>query len=119
MAISSMGNSRSPRPDGFPVEFYKKNIEWIVDDLHDLYLEAISKGTLRREINQGLIKLIPKEGDKTLVKNWRPITLLNVSYKILVKVVANKLIRILPKIISPTQTRFVKGGFILENLVTC
>lgn len=118
MAISSMGNDRSPGPDGFPVEFYKKNMKWIVDDLHALNLEAISKGTLGKEINQGLIKLIPKEGDKTLVKNWRPITLLNVSYKILAKVVANRLIRILPKIISPTQTGFVKGRFILKNLVT-
>lgn len=106
-AILSMGNDRSPRPNGFLVEFYKKNIKWIVGDLYDLYLEAIRGGSLGKEINQGVIKLIPKEGDKDLLKKWRAITLPNVSYKIL------------PKIISPTQTGFIKGRYILENLITC
>jgi hypothetical protein len=66
-----------------------------------------------------LMKLIPKDGDKTPVKNWRPITLLNVSYKILAKILTNRIENILPKIRNPTQTGFVKGRYILENLITC
>lgn len=118
-AISALSNDKSPSPDGFPVQFYKESIGWFVDDLYSLYIEAIIKGSLGKNVNQGLIKLIPKGGDKTLIKNWRPITLLNVSYKILVKLVARRLKKILPKIVSSTQTRFVKGRYILENLVTC
>lgn len=55
----------------------------------------------------------------TLIKNWRPITLLTVCYKILAKVVAQRIERIMPKIIYPTQTRYVKGRYSLENLLTC
>lgn len=118
-AILSLSNDKSPGPDGFPIEFYKMNIDWVPDDLTKLYEEAICKGTLGKEINQGLIKHIPKDGDRTLIKNWRPITLLNVSYKILSKAMAIRMEKILPKIISPTQTGFVRGRYILENLITC
>ena len=80
-----------------------------------MYLEAFSHDTLGPIINTGIIKLIPKEGDKALIKNWHPITLLNVSYKILAKVLALGLVHILPKFVSNTQTRFIKGRYILEN----
>ncbi|XP_059064589.1 uncharacterized protein LOC131856711 [Cryptomeria japonica] len=75
-------------------------------------------GTLSSEINRGNIKLLPKDGDKTFIRNWRPITLLNVSYKILAKILAIRLVHILPKIVSATQTGFIKGRYILENLIT-
>ena len=52
------------------------------------------------------------------MKNWCPITLLNVSYKILAKVLASCLVNILPKFICSTQTSFIKGRYILENLIT-
>lgn len=117
-AIRALSSDKSPSPDGLPVEFYKSNMSWIEKELCQVYSEAITQGTLGQEINVGLIKLIPKEGDKTLVKNWRPITLLNVSYKIMVKVLAKRLENVLPKVINPTQTGFVKGRYILENLLT-
>jgi len=47
-----------------------------VEDLHEIYQEAMVKETLGEEINKGIIKLLPKEGDKTNKINWRPITLL-------------------------------------------
>ena len=86
--------------------------------MFDLYNGAISVGSLSPEINRGIIKLLPKEGDKTLIKNWRPISLLNVSYKILVKVLALRLVHILPKFVNSSQTGFIKGRYILENLIT-
>ena len=117
-AIKDLSNEKAPVPDGFPIEFYNANISWICKDLHDLYTKAISKGTLGLEINKGIIKLLPKDGDKALIKNWRPITLLNVSYKILAKILALRLINILPKFFCATQTSFIKGRYILENLIT-
>lgn len=53
-----------------------------------------------------------------MVKNWRPITFLNISYKVLAKVIATRLVEILPKFINNTQTNFIKGRYILENLIT-
>ncbi|XP_059076993.1 uncharacterized protein LOC131876187 [Cryptomeria japonica] len=117
-AINSLHNDKAPGPDGLLVEFYKANLNWICSDLLDIYNEALGKGSLGNVINKGTIKFIPKDGDKALVKNWRPITLLNVSYKILAKMLAVRLEKILPKFICPTQTDFIKGRYILENLIT-
>ena len=52
------------------------------------------------------------------VKNWRPITLLNISHKIIAKLLANRIAKVLDSIILVTQIGFIKGRFILENLVT-
>ena len=54
-----------------------------------------------------------------LINNWRPITSLNLVYKILAKVLAIRIEKILPNIINSTRTGFVKGRYILENLITC
>jgi hypothetical protein len=117
-AIKALNNEKAPGPDGFSVEFYKANISWICNDLFDLYSEAFTNGTLGQDINRGIIKLLPKEGDKTFIRNWRPITLLNVSYKILAKVMALRLVNLLPKFVNSTQIGFIKGRYILENLIT-
>ena len=74
-----------------------------------MYFDAYDKGTLGCLINRDIIKLIPKEGDKAFLKNWRPIILLNVSYKILAKIMALRLESILPKFINSIQTSFIKG----------
>lgn len=117
-AINSLHNDKAQGPDGLTIEFYKANIAWIVDDLLEVYNEATRTRSLGIDINRGLIKLIPKEGDKALIKNCRPITLLNVSYKILAKMLALRLENILPKFICSTQTGIIKGRYILENLIT-
>lgn len=117
-AIGALNNGKALGPDGLPIEFYKVNIEWIIEELLEVYKEAIEIGSLGLDINRGIIKLLPKDGDKSLIKNWRPITLLNVSYKILAKVLAHRLVDILPRFICSTQTGFIKGRCILENLIT-
>lgn len=117
-AIKALKDDKAPGPDGLPIEFYKTNIEWVTKDLYDIYTEAFDNDTLGESINMGIVKLIPKDGDKALIKKWRPITLLNVSYKILAKALASRLEKILPKFICSTQIVFIKGRYILENLVT-
>ena len=62
------------------------------------------------------IKLIEKKGrDKRMIKNWRPISLLNVDTKLLTKSLASKLSNVLPKLINPDQTAYVKNRFIGES----
>ena len=66
---------------------------------------------------RGTISLIPKKTkDKTILENLRPIFLLNIDYKILTKVLAIRLEKVLPKIINPDQTSYVKGCYIGENI---
>ena len=68
-SINSFNNDKAPSPDGLLIEFYKVNSKWICKDLLNVYNEAIDIGTLGRDINSRIIKLIPKEGDKSLIKN--------------------------------------------------
>lgn len=112
-----MSNEKALDPDGIPVEFYKLHVEWISKDLWLIYNESMECGSLGSEINARLIKLIPKDGDITLIKNWRPITLLSLLQNIS-QDSCPKLKDILPKVINSTQTCFVKGRYILENLIT-
>ena len=63
-----------------------------------------------------LITLIFKKGDRLEHKNWRPISLLNVDYKICTRTVAGRLLKVLHHVIHPNQTRGVKGRFIEENV---
>ena len=78
---------------------------------------AFRSGTLSISQRRGIISLIPKKNkDKTLLDNLRPISLLNVDYKILTKTLAERLEKVLPTIINPDQTGYVKGRFIGENV---
>ena len=60
--------------------------------------------------------ILKKNKDRTILENLRPISLLNVDYKILTKVLARRLEKVLPKLISPDQTGYVKGRYIGENI---
>lgn len=110
--IRFLASSKSLGLDGLPAKFYKKNIEWIGQELMEVYDDVFQRGTLGPKINQGVIKFLPKGGNKTLVKNWRPITLLNQPYKIIAKTLARRIAIVLGKIISVTQTGFIKGRYI-------
>ena len=68
-----------------------------------------------REINHSFIVLIPKGNNATMVSQFRPINLCNVLYKIISKLLANRLKLVLPKIISPWQTTFIPRRKIQEN----
>ena len=66
---------------------------------------------------EGIITCIPKEGKpKQFLRNWRPITLLNTSYKIASSCIAARIKTVLPKIIHNDQKGFMKGRYIGENL---
>ncbi|GLJ32624.1 hypothetical protein SUGI_0656220 [Cryptomeria japonica] len=101
-AITSLENGKSPGIDSLPAEFYKKHLDWVSLELFALYEDVFIQNSLGENINKGVIKLLPKGGDKTLVKNWRPITLLNISYKITAKVLARRIARLLDKFIFAT-----------------
>ncbi|WP_419585274.1 endonuclease/exonuclease/phosphatase family protein, partial [Thiolapillus sp.] len=106
--LKRMKNGTSPGSDGFTVEFYK----FFWNDLGSFLVRAINESFKKESLSspqkEGIITLLPK-GDKPrqFLKNWRPITLLNVSYKIASGCIANRIKRILPDIIHSDQTGFV------------
>ena len=115
--VKSMKHGKSPGMDGLPVEFYIVFWSRVKDLLFMVYKKAINSGCLHYSARQGMITLIPKkERDVLFIKNWRPITLLNVDYKVLSKVFASRIKTVLDDIIHRDQTGFLKGRCISENL---
>ena len=116
MIVFGSGLNKSPGPDGFTNEFYKKN--WSI--LRILLLSLMNSFFKKKSISQnhlmGAITCIPK-GDKirNKLKNWRPITLLNSIYKFYSGIWANRIKKHLTKLIGESQTGFVQNRFIGEN----
>jgi hypothetical protein len=118
-AIKDMKNGKSPGCDGLTVDWYKffwSDIKaFVLDSLNYAYI----KGELSVDQRRGIITLIPKQGkSRIILKNWRPISLLNTDYKILTKGLASRLKKVLPSIIDHDQTGFLEGRYIGENIRT-
>jgi hypothetical protein len=98
-----MNNFKSPGIDGFTVEFYKFFWNDIKIPLMKCLNESLDNGKFSVSQRQGLITCIPKH----FLKNWHPITLLNVDFKIASACIANRIKPILRNIISETQKEFI------------
>ena len=112
-----MKNDKSPGSDGLTSEFYKRFSEEIGDDVVESINSAFDKGELSICQKRGIITLLPKKDKPTdVLNNLRPVTLLNVDYKIATKVIANRLAKVISDIICPNQTGYVKNRYISENV---
>ncbi|CAI5656797.1 unnamed protein product [Oreochromis niloticus] len=116
-SITSLQSAKSPGPDGFPAEFYKKFHLKLAPLLLSVFEESLKRGSLPQTLRQASISLLHKEGkDPTCCGSYRPISLLNVDFKILSKLLATRLERVLPSIISDEQTGFIKGRHSFFNI---
>ena len=113
----SFDNSKTPGNDGIPVEFYKIFWPGISDSFMDCINESFEKGEMSSSQKQAIITLIEKkEKNRSVLENWRPISLVNVDTKIMTKVIASRIKNVLPDIIHPNQTGYVKDRFIGETI---
>ena len=112
IAITHMKPNKSPGSDGLTVEFYK--LFW--KDIKKLVINSLNEGfnlfKLSDSQKHGIITLSYTKEDKNNLNNWRPITLLNVDYKILTHILEKRLQSVLPKIISTDQNGYLKNRFI-------
>ena len=116
-AVKSMKNEKTPGQDGLPVDFYKVFWRLLKEPFYDMMIECYEQKYMHASARKGILNLIPKANkDVRLVKNLRPITLLNTDYKIIEKAVANKILPTLHLIINKDQRGFMKGRRISVNI---
>ena len=116
-AVKYMNNNKTPGEDGIPVDFYKAFWQDIKQFFFDMVQEVYEQQSLHETARKGILNLIPKAGkDARLIKNLRPITLLNTDYKIIEKAIANKMLPALDHIIHKDQRGFMKNRRISVNI---
>ena len=102
-AIWTCGGNKSPGPDGFTIEFLKHFWDIIKPDLMDVFKDFTENPHIPQGCNSAFITLIPKTLNPTEFSHFRPISLIGLIYKIVTKVLANRLKEVLPSIISEVQ----------------
>ena len=115
-ALKQLKNNKSPGIDGYSPEFFKKFWPQLGHFYLDCINECYKNGQLTDSLSQGIITCLPKPGKAwNLIKNWRPISLLNTTYKLISHVITNRLRKVLNRIISPEQNGFLEG----RNISDC
>jgi hypothetical protein len=115
VAVKSMANGKTPCSDGLPKEFYLSFWDLLKEDFVEIANYCFSIELMPESIRQALISLLFKKEDPELLKNWRPISLLNTDYKIITKVLVNRVKPVMPMIIHPDQCCSVPGRSSEDN----
>nr|XP_014353509.1 PREDICTED: uncharacterized protein LOC102357489 [Latimeria chalumnae] len=114
--ISQLANGKSPGPDGLTGEFYKSFKDKLVPHLMIVYNDILSTGILPNSLMEALLLLLYKKGDKQDLKNYRLIMMLNVDYKILVKILQNRLQKLVYDFLNPVQKCSITGKSMAHSL---
>lgn len=100
-----------------PPLFYQHYWNLVGNDINQSVLNFLNTTSLPEHLNHTFITLIPKKNNPEYASEFRPISLCNILYKIFSKVLANRLKRILPKIIIEHQSAFTKSRLISNNIL--
>ncbi|CAN0919242.1 Transposon TX1 uncharacterized 149 kDa protein [Linum grandiflorum] len=113
----SMDADKAPGPDGLNPGFYQHFWHLIGDEVFKAACSWLEEGVLPSEIQDTNIVLLPKVDEPKGMKELRPISLCNVLYRLVAKVLANRLRRVMPKLISEEQSTFIVGRSIIDNVM--
>ena len=117
VSLSSFKNKKSPGNDGLTKEFYMAFWKKFSKQLLECYEYRQEVGCLSNSQRQAIITLLETHGkDRSYLENWRPISLLNLDYKLLTKVLANRVKRVLPSIVENCQAGCVKDRSISDSI---
>ena len=117
VAIRDMARLKAPGPDGMPPLFFQTYWIDVGMDITQAMLSCLNSGSIIKSINHTFITLIPKVNNPERVSDFRPISLCNVIYKIVSKVIANCFKPMLNSIISESQSAFIANKLITNNIL--
>ena len=104
-----MNGDKAPGPDGFTMAFWQYCLDFVKEEIMDLFKEFFDKKSFAKSLNTTFLVLIPKKGGAKDLGNFRSISLLRGLYKLLAKVLANRLKKVLDNVVSADQNAFVRG----------
>ncbi|GLT45020.1 hypothetical protein SLA2020_188860 [Shorea laevis] len=115
--VFQLGSYKAPSIDGFPGCFYQQHWDLVANDVCKAVKHFFDNGYMLREMNRTQIVLVPKIRSPEVITHFRPISLCNFSYKIISKLLANRLKGYLDRLISPFQSAFILGRSIQDNIM--
>lgn len=115
-ALQSLENGKAPGIHGLPADFSKAFWSEIRDDLLNVLSDSLKKGQLALSCRRAVLTLLPKKEDLQSIKNWWPVALLCADYKLLSKVLANGLKKVMERVIHVDQTYYVLGRLVTGNI---
>lgn len=116
IALADCDGDKAPGPDGFNFAFVRASWSFLEDDFCQLFQEFHHRGKLNKELNATFLTLIPKIPNPAESKDFEPISLVGSVYKLISKMLPNRLKVALPFIIGPFQGAFVNGRQILDEV---
>jgi hypothetical protein len=116
-ALKVMPSGKALGPEGVLTKFYKQFWPLIKEDYLIMVHEAVRQGKFPSGVTRGIISLLHKSREHGKLTNWRPITMLNVAYKLYAKALQLRLQPILMEVISADQSAFLPMRFILVNIL--
>ncbi|RVW89084.1 LINE-1 retrotransposable element ORF2 protein [Vitis vinifera] len=116
-ALSSFCGDKAPGPDGFTMAFWLFCWDVVKPEILGLFREFYLHGTFQRSLNSTFLLLIPKKEGTEDLRDFRPISLVGSVYKLLAKVLANRLKSMMGEVISDSQHAFVHGRQILDAVL--
>ena len=115
-AIKGLNRNKSPGMDGITGEFYIEFQEQMIPIMGMLYERMECNDKVEKEISLGLVSMIYKKGSKGRLENYRPLTMLNVDYKILARVIAGRLKNVIDKVVGDRQAYSIPGRSIIDTI---
>ena len=117
VALKHMEPLKAPGPDGMPPIFFQSFWSMVGDDVSFAMLDCLNNCYIPHDLNHTYVTLIPKVKSPEFISEFRPISLCNVIYKLMSKVLVNRLKKVLPYLVSENQSAFQAGKVITDNIL--
>lgn len=118
-ALKGKGSFKVPGPDGYQAVFFKRAWSVVGEVVHHFVWKIIEEGDIPEDAAEAILVLIPKKDKPNSMRDFRPLSICNVTYKLASKIIVNRLRDLVKDLVSPCQSSFVPGRQSLDDVVIC